>query len=147
MYARWPYVFGPLFVAETPFRLRPEVVSALPSRSDRRAFYWSQLQTFLSAGVSLAQIAHRARLMEELDIAGDCRRVTAPTLVVTGEPALDWVVPVGETAEFARLIHGARHLVLERTGHLGTITQPAVFAAAVARFVNDVDGRDRAEVA
>jgi pimeloyl-ACP methyl ester carboxylesterase len=76
--------------------------------------------------------------MDELDIASDCRRIAAPTLVVTGESELDWVVPVSQTAGYARLIPGARHLVLERTGHLGTISRPATFAQAVARFVDDV---------
>jgi pimeloyl-ACP methyl ester carboxylesterase len=37
-----------------------------------------------------------------------------------------------------RLIRGARHVVLEGTGHLGTITQPAAFAAVVTRFLDDV---------
>jgi pimeloyl-ACP methyl ester carboxylesterase len=33
-YTQWPYVFGPLFILETPIRLRHEVRSALPSRPD-----------------------------------------------------------------------------------------------------------------
>ncbi len=138
IYTQWPYVFGPLFLAETPFRVRRELERALPLRSERWSFYWSQLKTFLTAGVSLPEIARRARVMEELDIAADCRRVVAPTLIVTGEPALDWVVPVNNTTEYLRLIRGARHVVLDGTGHLGTITQPAAFAAAVTRFLDDV---------
>jgi len=146
IYARWPYVFGPLFVAETPFRLRREVASALPHRSDRWAFHWAQLKTFLTAGVSLPQIARRALRIEDVDMVADCRRVTAPTLVVTGDPDLDWVVPVSETAGYLRQIAGARHAVLEGTGHLGTITQPRLFAAAIERFLNDAESR-RHEVA
>jgi len=138
IYTQWPYVFGPLFLAETPVRLRHEVKSALPVPSDQWRFRWSQLLTFLSAGVSLRQIARRACVIEEDDIAGDSGRVIAPTLVVTGDPALDWVVPVNDTMGFIRLIRGARHVVLDRTGHLGTITQPAVFAAAVRRFVDSL---------
>jgi len=136
MYTRWPYVFGPLFIAETPVRMRREVNSALPASSDRWRFHWSQLRAFLTAGVSLRQIAQRACLIEALDIGGESGRVVSPTLVVTGEPALDWVIPVNDTVGFVRLIRGARHAVLEHTGHLGTITQPAVFAAAVRRFVD-----------
>ena len=64
--------------------------------------------------------------------------MVAPTLVVTGDPALDWVVPVDDTIGLVRLIRSARHVVLDRTGHLGTITQPAVFAAAVRRFVDSL---------
>jgi pimeloyl-ACP methyl ester carboxylesterase len=136
IYTQWPYVFGPLFIAETPVRLRHEVKSALPARSDRWRFRWAQLQAFLAAGVSLRQIARRACLMEGLDVAGDASRVVAPTLVVTGEPSLDWVVPVNDTMGYMRVIRGARHVVLEDTGHLGTLTRPAVFAAAVHRFVD-----------
>jgi pimeloyl-ACP methyl ester carboxylesterase len=138
LYTQWPYVFGPPFVVETPFRLRREVEIALPRGSERWSFGWSQLKTFMSAGVSLRQVARRAGLMEELDIADDCARVVAPTLVVTGDPDLDWVVPVDSTMGYVRLIRGARHVILERTGHLGTITRPAAFAAAVTRFLDDV---------
>ena len=136
MYTRWPYVFGPLFIAETPIRLRREVRSALPAGFDRLRFHLSQLRAFLTAGVSLGQIARRACLIEELDIGSDSGRVAAPTLVVTGEAALDWVIPVNDTVGFMRVIRGATHAVLEHTGHLGTITQPAVFAATVRRFVD-----------
>ena len=136
IYTQWPYVFGPLFIAETPVRLRHEVKSALPARSDRWRFRWSQLRAFLAAGVSLRQIARRACLIEELDVAGDSDRVVAPTLVVTGEATLDWVIPVDDTMGYMRLIRGASHIVLEDTGHLGTLTRPAVFTAAVRRFVD-----------
>jgi pimeloyl-ACP methyl ester carboxylesterase len=136
MYTNWPYVFGPLFVVETPVRLRREVKSALPARWDRLRFHSSQLRAFLTAGVSLRRVARRACLIEEVDIAGDSGRVTAPTLVVTGEPALDWVIPVNDTMGFMRLIRGARHVVLEHTGHLGTLTQPALFATVVRDFAD-----------
>jgi pimeloyl-ACP methyl ester carboxylesterase len=138
LYTQWPYLFGPLFVVETPFRLRHEVARALPARSHRWSFARSQLRAFLTAGVSLRKIARRACLMEQLDIAADCGRVVAPTLVLTGDPALDWVVPVDSTMGFVPLIRGARHVVLEGTGHLGTITRPAAFAATVRRFVDDL---------
>lgn len=142
IYAQWPYVFGPLFVLETPFRLSREVATALPRGSERLSFAWTQLKAFLTAGLSLKQVARRACLMEELDIAADGSRVAAPTLVVTGEPALDWVIPVDSTMTFARLIPHAQHVTLERTGHLGTMTRPAAFAASVRRFVDGVRTQD-----
>jgi len=137
-YAKWPYVFGPLFIAETPLRLRREVTSALPRLADRWSFAWEELKAFLTAGLSLRQVARRACLMEQLDIAGDCGRVVAPTLVVTGEPALDWVVPVDNSLGYVRAIPDARHVVLEGTGHLGSVTRPAAFAAAVRRFADSL---------
>jgi len=65
----------------------------------------------------------------------DCRRVAAPTLVVTGEAGLDRVVPVESTATYLQFIAGARSFVLERTGHFGTITRPELFADIVYEFV------------
>jgi len=135
-YAQWPYLFGPLFIAETPFRFRREFRRALPWPADRWSFAWAELKAFFTAGISLGQVARRACLMEQVDIAGDCQRVGAPTLVVTGEPALDWVVPVDNSLGYLRSIGGARHVVLEGTGHLGAITRPAAFTAAVRRFAD-----------
>src|SRR5262249_46787783 len=38
MYARVPWVFGPVFLIEAPFRAGPELKAALPERRARRAF-------------------------------------------------------------------------------------------------------------
>jgi pimeloyl-ACP methyl ester carboxylesterase len=136
MYARWWGIFGPLFLIETPFRLRPELAVTFPNRAGRLRFARWQLRTLITAPLSLAGMAARARTLHAHDIASDCRRVSVPTLVVTGEPALDRVVRVESTAAYAAHIPGARCVVLEATGHLGTITRPAAFAAAVHEFVD-----------
>jgi pimeloyl-ACP methyl ester carboxylesterase len=146
VYARWPRLFGPLFLTESPFRLRAELLTALPDRADRRRFVRWQVRTILSAPVSLPQMAERARELPIPGIVADCRSVTAPTLIVTGEPALDRVVPVEGTASYLDLIRGAKHVVLERTGHQGTITRSSAFAALVNEFVN-VKPISRSEVA
>jgi pimeloyl-ACP methyl ester carboxylesterase len=135
VYARWPRLFGPLFLTESPFRLRAELLTALPDQADRRRFVRWQVRTILSTPVSLLRMAERARELPIPGIVTDCGRVTAPTLIVTGEPALDRVVPVEGTASYVDLIRGAKHVVLERTGHQGTITRPLVFAALVKEFV------------
>jgi len=133
-YARWPWLFGPLFLLETPFRLRAELATALPNQSERRTFVRWQFRTLLSAPVSLIQMAARARELPVPGIPSDCARVSAPTLVVTGEQSLDRVVPPDGTASYVRMIRGAKHVVLERTGHQGTITRPAAFADIVHAF-------------
>jgi pimeloyl-ACP methyl ester carboxylesterase len=79
-------------------------------------------------------MAARAVALGSHDIVADCRRVSAPTLVVTGEAGLDRVVPVESTATYLQFISGARSLVLERTGHFGTITRPQAFADVVYEF-------------
>ena len=122
LYARWPYVFGPLFVLEAPFRLRREL-------------RWPLLRTALTTRISFSQMAKRARLIESTDIAADCHRVTAPTLVVTGEPSRDHVVRVNDTERYLSAIRGAEHVVLTGTGHLGTVTHPGAFAVIIKSFV------------
>jgi 3-oxoadipate enol-lactonase len=136
LYARLPWIFGPLFLAETPWRLRAEMSAALPDRRARWAFRRAALRTFIAAPVPLSAMAARARLIERLDMRADCDRVSAPTLVVTGEAHLDHVVPAGRSSEYVQLIRGARGAILERTGHTGTMTRPDAFATLVRDFVS-----------
>jgi len=121
MFTRWPWVCGPLFVLETPFRLRSDM-------------HWSQLKALVTAPVSFGKIARRARLIESTDILADCRRVVSPTLVITGEAQRDHVVPVESTMRYLDAIPGATHVVMARTGHLGAITHAPGFADIVSGF-------------
>ena len=136
LYARLPHLFGPLFLAESPWRLRRELAAAFPQLPARWGFAESQLKTLLGAPLSPARMARRARLIGGLDTAADCMRVTAPTLIVTGERGLDHVVPADESTGYVSLIRGARSSVLARTGHLGSITRPDEFAAIVRDFTD-----------
>ncbi len=134
IYMRAPWIFGPLFLAETPWRLRPEIRAAIPDAKARRRFALHALHTLVSAPVSLSMMAARAQMISTEDVGPDCARIVAPTLVVTGERDLDHVVPVDGSSEYLRLIPGSRAVVLERTGHLGAITRPDAFAALVRAF-------------
>ena len=135
-YLRAPWIFGPLFIAESPWRLRPEICAAIPDRRARRRFSMRALRTLLSAPVSLSRMAARAQLITSDDVGSDCTRIAAPALIVTGDGALDHVVPVDGASEYVRLIPNARAVVLERTGHLGSITRPDAFAVLVRDFVD-----------
>ena len=84
-------------------------------------------------------MARRALLIDGIDTAVDCASVTAPTVIVSGEPALDFVVPSDGTIEYARMIAGARAVTLKGTGHLGSITKPREFAELVNAFLAEVD--------
>jgi pimeloyl-ACP methyl ester carboxylesterase len=119
LYARWPRLLGVLFLLETPYQLRHELG-------------WSLLKMLWGQPVSFAKIAKRARLIESTDIAADCARVQAPTIVVTGEAAFDHVVPVESTLRFLDAIPGARHIEMKGTGHLGSVTHAQEFARIVA---------------
>jgi 3-oxoadipate enol-lactonase len=136
LYARLPWLFGAVFAAESPSRIRAEMKAALPNESERREFMRRQVLTFRDAPLSASRMARRALLIESYDRAADCPGVTCPTLVVHGEPSLDYVVDANETASYAQLIPGARLVMMERTGHLGSITDPRRFADIVSSFLN-----------
>jgi pimeloyl-ACP methyl ester carboxylesterase len=137
LYARVPWLFGPLFAAESPSRLRAEVKAALPDEAERRHFMRRQMLTFRQAPLSVARMAARALLIESYDRTADCSRIACPTLIVHGEPSLDFVVDAHETASYAQLVKGARVAQMERTGHLGSITHPRRFAEIVGDFLNE----------
>ena len=134
IYVRAPWLFGPLFLAETPFRLGAELRVALPDARQRRGFARAALRSLFTEPVSLSRMAARAQLLTAGDPVGDCARVAAPTLVITGEPQLDHVVPADGTSGYAQLIPGARMAVIERTGHVGALTRADAFAAIVREF-------------
>src|SRR5262249_46019095 len=137
LYTRAPWLFSPLFLVESPLRLRAEVGAALPAFGDRLRFALWLLTTLVRAPLSPARMAVRAHLIASTHIIADCSRVTAPTLAITGEPALDRIVSVDGTRAYLSLIAGAHHVTLERTGHLGSITRPQVFADAVTAFASN----------
>ncbi|MDR1990283.1 MAG: alpha/beta hydrolase [Acidobacteriaceae bacterium] len=133
-YSKRPWLFGPLFLAESPSRLREEIAIAIPDRETRRRFMRAQVKTLVTAPLSPSRLASRARLIGAYDRVADAARVTCPTLVLHGEPHLDHVVPVAGSTEYAQLIPGTRVERLPETGHLGTVTRPELFARAVRQF-------------
>ena len=137
-YARLPRIFGPLFLIETPWRLRAELRAALPNRRDRFAFKWRAIRTGWTAPISFSKMAARATLIAATDLRADCAQVVSPTLIVTGEKQLDHVVPVDGTVAYTKSIDDARAVVLDRTGHAGTMTRPDAFARLVTDFVRGV---------
>ena len=81
-------------------------------------------------------MAEWAQAWSEADLTSRLSRITAPTLVLTGEETLDRVVPVTSTRAYASLIRGAEYVVFRGTGHIGLMTQPARFAEIVSGFVH-----------
>ena len=88
------------------------------------------------------RMAARARFLSRVEVQPDCARITAPTLVVTGERELDYVVPVDASSAYTHLIRGARTATIERTGHLGSVTRPDRFASLVHDFIRTSVGSD-----
>jgi pimeloyl-ACP methyl ester carboxylesterase len=139
IYARLPWLFGPVFLAEMPSRVGREIAEAMPDRVERRRFRRRQVRTFMKAPLSLSRMAARARLIggprESDRRRHEATAVRTPTLVLSGESHLDYVVPTEGTSEYTTLIRGARAICIERSGHLGCVTRPEAFAEAVADFV------------
>ena len=137
MYTRRPWLFAPVFFAGMPGRLRAEFKAALPDRRERWTFTVEQLATLAKAPVSPVRMARRAHMIGEADRQTICGQISCPTLIVTGEPELDRVVPVASTSAYARLIPGADLVQLNRAGHLGCLTRPREFTAIVKKFLDE----------
>ena len=135
-YVAKPWRSLPAFAIGALNRAAPEILSALETWP-ARLWFMARYGLMAVRYPSLPhQMAARVRLLERLDLADDCARITAPTLVVTGEPGLDRVVPVESTRRYAELIGNARCAVVEKTGHQAVLTQPRRLASVVSEFVH-----------
>ena len=134
-YVARPWLSAPAFVLTSPGRIWPEIRSARGTIRSGLAFAVSHAARVLAAPMMPSNMAARVTLQQGLDFAPDCAAVRPPTLVVTGDEALDRVVPARVTRRYVDLIAGARHERLDGTGHLGLVTQPERFAAVVTEFV------------
>lgn len=134
-YLRSPRLSAPAFVLTSPARLGPEVRAAIPAWRDRMRFSAGHLARALRTGLSPTRMAGRMRLAGQVDFAAACGRIAMPTLIVTGQPGLDRVVPVEQTRRYAELIPHAELATMPRTGHMGLLTRPDIFRQALAPFV------------
>jgi pimeloyl-ACP methyl ester carboxylesterase len=131
-----PWWSVPAFVFTSPRRVWPEVSAALPAVRNRLEFFVRQGIRCLAAPMIPSLMAARIHQAAHVDFEADCQRVAAPTLVLTGEEHLDRVVPVGSTRAYATLIPRAEYRTMPRTGHMGLLTQPSVFADVVSGFAH-----------
>jgi pimeloyl-ACP methyl ester carboxylesterase len=130
-----PMLSVPMFLAGAAGRAKAELLTALPTFADRMRFTVVQGARVVLAPGSPAKMARRIAWAQAHRFA-DVHAVNTPTLVVTGEPELDKVVPVDVTRRYLNDFARAEHVVLERTGHNGLITRPDAFAGMLERFVN-----------
>jgi pimeloyl-ACP methyl ester carboxylesterase len=137
--SRWlrsPRLSAPAFVFGAPRRMAPELRAALPVWRERMLFSAGHLRRAALTGMSPTRMAGRMQVAREVDFGDACRCIGVPTLIVTGESGLDYVVPADQTRRYGDLISGAELATIERTGHLGTITRPRRFAEIVKRFAD-----------
>ena len=135
-YVARPWLSMPSFAVSGAKRVGAEIFAALPSWGGRFGFGLRYLGVAVRFPALPHLMARRVRLLQAVDLAADCSRIQAPTLVITGDESLDRVVPTTSTAEFVKRIRGARCAKMDRTGHLGSLTQPDRFARIVGEFVN-----------
>jgi pimeloyl-ACP methyl ester carboxylesterase len=136
-YLQAPTLMSPLFVATAPGRMRSEVLAALPTIGQRLKFGMRHAARVVLSPTTPSRMARRITLARSHQFT-DALHLTAPVLVVTGEPGLDRVVPVDVTRRYLREFASAEHVVLEHTGHIGLVTRPDAFAGVLERFVNGI---------
>ena len=135
-YIAKPWISTPAFVGTAWSRLGPEIKAAIDGWPERIAFCAQYGLRIATAPSVPPQMAARSTLCHEIDLSAACTRITAPALVITGEPQLDRVVPTESTRRYTHLIKRAKYVMIERTGHNGLITRPDYFAQIVSEFVN-----------
>ena len=134
-YIRHPWRAAPRFVVTSPLRAAPEIYAAFDTWHERLGFAVAQAARVLRAPIMPAKMAARIVEQQTLDFTPDAAAIRRPTLVISGEPHLDRIVPVASTRKFAEMIPGAEYVTLKRTGHLGLVTRPETFAEIVGGFV------------
>ncbi|MEO8074869.1 MAG: alpha/beta hydrolase [Acidobacteriota bacterium] len=130
-----PWRSAPAFALGAPLRLWPEIQAAFDTWPQRVLFMARHGLRVVAAPMKPALMASRVTLQQRIDFFPDCATISVPTLVLSGEDALDFVVPAEVTRRYEKLISGARYARMERSGHIGLITRPAQFADILARFV------------
>jgi pimeloyl-ACP methyl ester carboxylesterase len=155
-YLRNPALSLPAFALRAVAHLLPEVIASQSTWKDRARFLASHLTRTLRYPVNPRKMAIWTKAWKN----GGCSEIPGfragserdgvlpPTLILTGEPVLDRVVPVASTLEYLNAIPGARHVLLRRTGHIGIVSMPKVFARIVGEFLRELDlqgasGNDR----
>jgi pimeloyl-ACP methyl ester carboxylesterase len=133
-YLRAPRLLSPLFILNS-LRMYREIAAATPGFVGGIQASARHAVNVLTHMLSPARMARRVRFLEAVDLDREIAALALPTLVVTGEPRLDRVVPVGLTEEYLRICPDAERVTIGSTGHLGLITRPQEFARVVVPFV------------
>lgn len=134
-YLERPLWSAPAFAVRACRRLLPEVAASQPTWPRRLAFLAQHLGRILRFPASPVEMAASVRRWKLVDVAADCARIAAPTLLITGESHLDHVVARASSLEYLGLIPHATHVELAGTGHVGLVTKPDRFAEIVDAFL------------
>jgi pimeloyl-ACP methyl ester carboxylesterase len=135
-YVSRPVLTLPVFLWHALGRLSRELAASFPQLLDRLAFVVRAAATALRYPALPHVMAKRVRLMQTVDLAADCERIRAATLIITGAPELDHVVPVESTKRYLACIRDSRYAIMENTGHTGSLLQPQQLAQLVGDFIH-----------
>jgi pimeloyl-ACP methyl ester carboxylesterase len=138
-YLRAPRLLMPLFMVAS-LRMYPEIAAANDGFAKGMSAALRHGWRVITHMFSPTRMARRVQLLQSVDLRQELARVTTPTLLITGEPSLDRVVPVADTHEYLRLWPQASIAMIARTGHLGLITRPVAFANVVVPFAERCGG-------
>ena len=133
-YLRAPLLLSPLFLIGS-LRMFREIAAARSGVLPGMATAVRHGLNALAHMLSPTRMARRVQLLESVQLDRSLADVRVPTLVLTGDAALDNIVPVHLTEEYVRMWPHAERATIARTGHIGLITRPNEFAAAVGAFV------------
>jgi pimeloyl-ACP methyl ester carboxylesterase len=135
-YLKAPWLLSPLFCIGS-LRMYPEIAAANsgPIAGARAAL--RHAGRALTHMFSPGRMARRVRLLVGAGLQKELASLSVPTLVVTGDPVLDRVVPVRLTHEYIRMWPHAHVASIAHTGHLGLITRPDEFARIVVPFAEN----------
>lgn len=133
-YLRAPRLLTPVFLIGS-LRLYREIAAAGTGANQRMRLTVSHAWRALTHIFSPSRMARRARLAGTIDLRQELSSVSVPTLIITGEPQLDRVVPVASTLQYAYIWPHAKVAMIPCTGHLGLTTRPAEFARLVVPFI------------
>ena len=139
-YLRAPRLLMPMFMLAS-LRMYREIAAAHPGAWAGAREAVRHAWNVLTHMFSPSRMARRVHLLARARL-GNLAAPRVPTLVITGDHALDRVVPVTATREYLQWLPDARTVVVERTGHLGFITRPDIFADVVAPFAAGSSGTE-----
>jgi len=136
-YMERPLLSMPLVLPAWFLRMWPEIFAAKPTIAGRARFAARYFGRIILSPLSVTNMSAWARLKLATDIEDDCARVKAPALLITGEPELDRVIDLRQSADWLELIPGTRHVTIPRTGHIGLVSKPEEFADIVCSFMEE----------
>jgi pimeloyl-ACP methyl ester carboxylesterase len=136
-YTRAPRLLAPLFWVRSPLAMYPEIAAALPNLAERVRLMLTHGWRVVTNPTAPTRMARRVRLLERRISGDSLTDLRVPTLLVTGEAALERIVPPQLTREYQRYLPHARLVTLERTGHIGIVTRPRELAQVIVSFLEE----------